>query len=118
MFSERLKSAMKYRNKTITDLSQNCNLSKGLISNYLKGRFEAKQKNVYLIAKYLEINPSYLLGLSDDMIFKNEDYISDNKQNETNKLLLEEINSVCSKMDEEKLRAILIIVKSMKEKPK
>lgn len=72
MFAERLKNAMDYRKKTITDISENCNLSKGIISNYLSGRFVAKQKNIYKIATYLAVSPSYLIGVSEEMFLKND----------------------------------------------
>jgi len=79
-FAERLKKAMNYRNKRITDIDQNCNVNKGLICKYLKGERVAKQKNIYLIADYLKINPLYLLGLDDNMIANDEDNYIQNKK--------------------------------------
>ena len=125
MFAERLKRAMEYRKKNITDVAENCGLSKGLISNYLSGKFNAKQKNIYLIAKYLEVSPSFLLGVTDNMIApvvkvvqplriddeheQSEEY----KKTETIYSLLSEIRSICSWQDEETLRTILTLVKSL-----
>lgn len=121
MFAERLKRAMEYRNKTITDISINCGLSKGLLSNYLNGKFIAKQKNIYIIAKYLEISPSYLLGITDQMIITTRNVLNcilpentdEYKRKENQRFLIDEITSICSFQDEETLRTILTIVKSL-----
>lgn len=66
-FAERLKKALSFRNMRAIDLSSKCGISKSLISKYLNGFTEAKQKNIYLIAKALNVNPLYLIGLSDEM---------------------------------------------------
>lgn len=121
MFSERLKRAMEYRNKTITDISIHCGLSKGLLSNYLNGKFTAKQKNIYIIAKYLEVSPSYLLGITDQMIITSRKDLNcilpentdEYKKKENQRLLVDEIISICTYQDEETLRTILTIVKSL-----
>ncbi len=116
MFAERLKLAMNYRNKTLTDIADNCKLSKGLLSNYLNGKFNAKQKNIYIIAKYLEISPSYLLGITDKMVLSKFDFDSDasQKQKEDKSCyILDEIYAICSYQDQETLQTILAIVKSL-----
>ena len=125
MFAERLKRAMEYRRKTITDVAENCGLSKGLLSNYLSGKFNAKQKNIYIIAKYLDVSPSFLLGATDNMVIpsikvinnlrideEHENSISYQK-NETIMSLVSEIHSICTWQDEETLRTILTLVKSL-----
>ncbi len=66
-FCTRLKIAMNARRKTLSDVSKGCNINKGLISKYLNGKTLPKQKNLYLIAKYLMVSPVYLMGLTDDM---------------------------------------------------
>lgn len=118
MFADRLKKAMEYRQKTITDISENCGLSKGLISNYLNGKFNAKQKNIKIIADYLEISPSYLLGITDQFVIPIENEfkaISPINQEEITikNSLIEEIKSICTFQNEETLRTILTIVKSL-----
>ena len=118
MFAERLKKAMEYRRKTITDVSENCGLSKGLISNYLSGKFIAKQKNIKKIADYWQISPSYLLGITDQFVISsvNKSNESTNKNNDdinNEKYLIDEITEICYHQDEETLRTILAIVKSL-----
>ena len=121
MFAERLKKAMEYRNKTITDISENCGLSKGLISNYLSGKFNAKQKNIKIIADYLEISPSYLLGITDQFVIPMQKVLQtilpedteEYKNLEIKRNLIDEIKSICTFQDEETLRTILTIVKSL-----
>lgn len=121
MFAERLKKAMEYRNKTITDISENCGLSKGLISNYLSGKFNAKQKNIKIIADYLEISPSYLLGITDQFVIPMQKVLQtilpedteEYKKLEIKRNLIDEIKAICTFQDEETLRTILTIVKSL-----
>ncbi len=67
-FAERLKKALSFKNLKAIELSQKCGISKSLISKYLNGITEPKQKNVYLIAKALNINPLYLIGLSEELV--------------------------------------------------
>lgn len=64
-FSSRLKEAMKLRQVRAIDLSNNTNISKPLISNYLKGKYKPKQEAVMKIAKYLRVSEVWLLGYDD-----------------------------------------------------
>lgn len=66
-FSERLKSIMKIRNVKAIDISNATGISKANISSYLSGRYEPKQKNIYLIAKFFAINEMWLVGYDCEM---------------------------------------------------
>lgn len=66
-FSNRLRIAMDNMNINLTKLSKLTNISKPLISNYLSGNYKAKQDNIYSIARVLNVNPSWLMGLDVPM---------------------------------------------------
>lgn len=61
-FSERLAEAIAIRNLKNTQLAQRSGVSKGTISNYLSGRYEAKQNNVYKLALALNVDEAWLMG--------------------------------------------------------
>lgn len=66
-FANRLNLALKRRNMKATELSLKTGISKSSLSEYLKGKYEAKQTAIYLISKVLDISPSWLLGLDVPM---------------------------------------------------
>lgn len=66
-FSIRLRKAMDYRKMKQVDLAEKTGINKAMISSYLKGSYEPKQTNLYLICKVLEVNPGYLLGYDISM---------------------------------------------------
>lgn len=61
-FEDRLKEAMELRGVRAIDISKNTDISKPLISNYLKGKYKPKQEAVMKIAKYLRVSEVWLLG--------------------------------------------------------
>ena len=66
-FSIRLKKALNIRNVKPIELSQKTGITKSKISSYMSGRFKAKQDNLFLISKTLDINPGWLMGLDIPM---------------------------------------------------
>lgn len=70
IFSERLKNALSERGMKQTELSERTGISKSSISEWLNGRYEAKADKIVLIAKALNVNESYLIGL--DVPMENE----------------------------------------------
>ncbi|MCC4121326.1 helix-turn-helix domain-containing protein [Lactococcus lactis] len=67
IFSERLKIALSEKNMKASELSELTGISKSSISDWINGRYEAKQDKIFLIAKALKINEGYLLGLDVPM---------------------------------------------------
>ena len=51
-FAERLKEALEIRDIRPTDLAKTTGLTKGAISHYMNGTYEAKQDNVIRIAEH------------------------------------------------------------------
>ena len=61
-FSKRLKEAMRIRNINQAELSQKSGISKSSFSEYLKGKYEAKQTGLFNLAKALDVNEVWLMG--------------------------------------------------------
>lgn len=61
-FSERLRQALKDKNISQAELANRANISRSSITDYLKGRYEAKQDKIYEIAKILDVDESWLMG--------------------------------------------------------
>lgn len=68
------------------ELANKANLDKSLISNYLSGKYKAKQDKLTIIAKVLDVNEVWLMGydVPDDPNFN-----SDIKGNEYAKMVSE-----------------------------
>lgn len=66
-FSNRLNKAMQIRNIKATELSLKTGIAKSSLSEYINGKYEAKQDGVYLLAKALNVNEAWLMGLDVPM---------------------------------------------------
>ncbi len=66
-FTNRLNKAMEIRKLKQSDLVRRTNLSKQQISQYVNGKFEAKQKSLFILAQTLDVNESWLMGFDVDM---------------------------------------------------
>lgn len=64
-FAIRLKKAMEFRNMTQAEIVEKTGITKGAISQYLKGEYEPKLLNISRIAEALDINKAWLEGKSD-----------------------------------------------------
>lgn len=74
-FSNRLNTAMRLRNIKATELSEKTGIAKSSLSEYINGKYEAKQDGVFLLARALNVNEAWLMGLDVPMerdINKNE----------------------------------------------
>lgn len=81
-FAIRLKKAMDLRNFKQVDLVQKTGLDKSLISNYLSGKYKAKQDNIYILAKALDVNEAWLMGFDTNI-----DRIPDKKRTQVLKYI-------------------------------
>lgn len=61
-FQSRLCQAMAVRGVSQSELAKGTGLSRPRISQYVNGTYEAKQQALYKIAKYLNVNVSWLMG--------------------------------------------------------
>lgn len=60
--SERIQEGMRIRDLKQSDLASLTGITKGALSSYISGRYQPKQNNIYLIAKALNVNESWLMG--------------------------------------------------------
>ena len=60
--AERIKEALELRNMKQTDLVHKTGINKSSISTYLSGEYEPKQRNIYKIAKALNVSEAWLMG--------------------------------------------------------
>ncbi len=66
-FINRLKSIMKERKITQTELAKRTGIRQSSISDWLNDRYEPKQDKVYIIAKALNVSPAWLLGYDENV---------------------------------------------------
>lgn len=60
--AERMRQAMNRSGVTQAELVARTGIGKSSISTYLKGSYKPKQKNIYKIAKALNVNEAWLMG--------------------------------------------------------
>lgn len=66
-FANRLNKAILLRNIKPIELSEKTGIDKSKISSYMSGRYKAKQDGVYLLARALNVNEAWLMGLDVPM---------------------------------------------------
>lgn len=64
-FANRLRYAMEKQGMTKAELSRKSGIADASISRYCSGQVLAKQDKVYLLAKALNVNPTWLMGFED-----------------------------------------------------
>ena len=62
-FNIRLQKAMNMRNIKAIELSEKTGIPKSSLSDYIKGKYEAKQKGIYKLARALDVSEGWLMGL-------------------------------------------------------
>ncbi|BDC01549.1 hypothetical protein CP118TE_12580 [Clostridium perfringens E] len=65
--ADRIKEALEIRNMKQIDLVEKTKIGKSSISTYISGAYEPKQKNIYKIAKALNVDEAWLMGLDVPM---------------------------------------------------
>lgn len=66
-FIKRFERAMELRDKRPVDVAKACNISEATISQYRKGYSEPKKERLSQIAKYLHVDPAWLMGIDVPM---------------------------------------------------
>lgn len=62
LFQERLQEAIKRSGLSQSEVAKRSGISRGSITDYIKGRYEAKQDKVYDLAKVLGVRSEWLMG--------------------------------------------------------
>lgn len=60
--ADRIKEALELRGMKQADLVEKTGIGKSSISTYISGSYEPKQRNIYKLAKALDVNESWLMG--------------------------------------------------------
>ena len=65
-FSKRLRKALEINNMKPIELADKLKINKGIISNYLSGRYNPKYDRITDIARVLNVTEAWLLGYDKD----------------------------------------------------
>lgn len=65
-FQSRLKEALSESGLSQSELGRRAGIDRTVISGYIRGKYKAKQYNLYSIAKVLDVNVAWLMGLDVD----------------------------------------------------
>ena len=104
-FANRLNTAMRIRNIKASELSEKTGISKSSLSEYMNGKYEAKQDGVYLLAKALNVNEAWLMGLDVHM--------------ERNNFRMASYNGIDTEgLDEQDIKEINAFIEFIKQKKK
>lgn len=112
---DRLKEAMKIREKKAVDLSRDLKIPKSAISQYLSGtRTPQDSLRTFAIAEYLDVDEAWLMGYNVPMERnahkkRHSDYVATVSDNQ--KILIEFAKSV----PEDKAALVLRVIKSILE---
>lgn len=71
-FSSRLQELMEQKNLTVYSLAEAVYLSPGTISKYLNSKLEPRRSTIESLARYLNVNPVWLMGLDVEKKLKSE----------------------------------------------
>ena len=80
-FANRLQKALDKNRMKPIELAKKTGLDKSLISNYLSGKYKAKQDKLTLISKVLHVNEIWLMGYDVPDDYSYEGVIHDDETN-------------------------------------
>lgn len=66
-FEKRLTKALSLRGISQSELARKLNIHRATINNYISGKHEPSRDRIDEIAKYLKVNPTWLLGYDVDV---------------------------------------------------
>lgn len=93
-FQSRLRQALSESNMTQSELSRRSGIGRNSISDYVKGKYKASQNNLGAMARALNVDEGWLMGVTD----KKERF--DAQQSGSNVAKPEEAKSVDDLVDE------------------
>lgn len=108
-FSNRFQKALDLRGMKQSDVVRATGIGKSAISQYLSGMYEPKQKNIFLLARALNVSESWLMGLDVPMEREKPTAISDDEllAKLSSRPLLRELLEALSKLDDDGLETFI-----------
>lgn len=106
-FSDRLRIALKNKNISQAELARRTGIGRNSISDYINGKYEAKQDNIFLMANVLGVNEAWLMGMDAPMSRENQESIILNEA-DTKQI---ELLSIFKKLDNNKKDDVLDFAK-------
>ena len=85
-FKTRIIELMEIRGLTQSELSQRTGITQSSLSDYIKGKYKPKQDKIDLIARALDVSPSYLMGWEETLKSWDEKYNVEKLVNEVNRI--------------------------------
>ncbi len=61
-FKDRLREGINYAGLTQSELARRSGIHRAIISDYVRGKYEAKQDKLYELAKVLDVSEAWLMG--------------------------------------------------------
>ena len=115
MFTKRLQKCLELRGKKPIDLAMGCNVSKSCVSQYMHGVRVPKRQTIEKFAGYLNVNPLYLMGLSNDIVSVNLKIYPDEELegiDEVRKALTNELLNISNKCKVENLKQLVKLART------
>lgn len=108
-FSNRFQKALDLRGMKQSDVVRATGIGKSAISQYLSGMYEPKQKNIFLLARALNVSEPWLMGLDVPMEREKPTAISDDEllTKLSSRPLLRELLEALSKLDDNGLETFI-----------
>lgn len=106
-FSDRLRIALKNKNISQAELARRTGIGRNSISDYINGKYEAKQDNIFLMANVLGVNEAWLMGMDAPMSRETQESIILNEA-DTKQI---ELLSIFKKLDNNKKDDVLDFAK-------
>lgn len=110
-FKDRFALALNESGIKQIDLAKRIGISRSLITRYLKGEFEPNNKNILLIAKELNVSPTWLIGFDVDKKFENMELIMSKEESKIKKEILSIINDTHDIVELNKILTMLELLK-------
>ena len=91
-FQERLNEALSNSGLTPSELGRRAHIDRTVISGYIHGKYKAKQVNLYNLAKVLNVDEGWLMGVSDKKERRHPEEQVENTKKENGDITSEDID--------------------------
>ena len=91
-FQERLNEALSNSGLTQSELGRRAHIDRTVISGYVHGKYKAKQVNLYNLAKVLNVDEGWLMGVSDKKERRHPEEQVENTKKENGDITSEDID--------------------------